>query len=421
MLELNKSDKEAMRLFKKISDYFFGYDFFISYARNDASNYALELADKLGEKKFSCFLDQWGTLAGKELPSKLVRTINSSKYLIVIGSNSALNSLPIKKEIECFKKKENILPISLGNIHNAIWFQEIEGIALSIEDVEQFMSGTIAKPILKRIETAFKYKKQTQRIKTNNIRSIALIIFMLAVMIYSFYQIKYNNNQINKLAEERDIQSSNLSKLTDSVESQQSVLDSIDDQILLMNSLIKDQSDSIKVADQYIGLLNFAVDTINYEVFRIFDYIETKAYQIYRNPDLSSLDLKRLNKSVYVYFRGDHTNLRPEAKEILNGFAQFVKRNPQLKFEIIGHTDDGRIDSTSFQILNRNISLVYLTSSSESYSLKLSENTAKSVFSYLVGDCDLPERNFKLRYSGESDPIFDVGFFNHMVEIKMIN
>ena len=70
-----------------------------------------------------------------------------------------------------------------------------------------------------------------------------------------------------------------------------------------------------------------------------------------------SIDLKGVN------FDFDKSNLRPDAVAILNEAVEILKRNPELRTEVAGHTDSKGTDE---------------------YNQKLSERRAKAVYDYLV-------------------------------------
>ncbi|HEU4560254.1 MAG TPA: toll/interleukin-1 receptor domain-containing protein, partial [Longimicrobium sp.] len=81
---------------------FTGDDVFISYSRADASDYALELADRLTRSGLSCFLDLWGTEPNRELPGDLVRALHNSGALVVLASPAAARSRFVGEEVALF-------------------------------------------------------------------------------------------------------------------------------------------------------------------------------------------------------------------------------------------------------------------------------------------------------------------------------
>src|SRR5689334_17168412 len=96
--------------------YMYGDDIFISYARADGITYAAALADELTSKGFSCFLDQWGTLPGQQLPGSLKRSIKRSTVFVLVGTEKAGYSNSVGLEVgEFLKTKRPIVPIDFDN------------------------------------------------------------------------------------------------------------------------------------------------------------------------------------------------------------------------------------------------------------------------------------------------------------------
>ena len=85
---------------KGVLDLFFGYDFFISYAHADGSNYALGLARLLQARGYKVFLDQHEYTAGEALHHATRRRIAMSRKLVVVVRPAALDSAWVFREIE---------------------------------------------------------------------------------------------------------------------------------------------------------------------------------------------------------------------------------------------------------------------------------------------------------------------------------
>ncbi len=91
-----------------------------------------------------------------------------------------------------------------------------------------------------------------------------------------------------------------------------------------------------------------------------------------------SIDLKGVN------FDFDKSNLRPDAVAILNEAVEILKRYPDLRAEVAGHTDSIGTDA---------------------YNQKLSERRAKAVYDYLVSNGVAASRLVGPNGYGESRPI----------------
>src|SRR5262245_32264446 len=130
--------------------YFFGEDVFISYTRADAITYAAGLANELMRRDFSCFLDQWVTPPGRELPKPLRRALNRTTGLVLVGTEGATQSAAVENEIRTFRSTGRmIIPISFdGALERASWYEVIVGLALSAESPEALQTGNPSPSVL---------------------------------------------------------------------------------------------------------------------------------------------------------------------------------------------------------------------------------------------------------------------------------
>ena len=134
--EVHLTEAHREGVMAKASRFLFGNDAFISYARRDATIYSLGLANQLTKKELSCFLDQWGTPSGKELPAVVVSTLKRSNMFILLGTERAAASEAVKREIIEFKKTgRTIIPVSFdGALEKATWYDDlIAGISIAHE------------------------------------------------------------------------------------------------------------------------------------------------------------------------------------------------------------------------------------------------------------------------------------------------
>ncbi len=78
---------------------------FISYSRRDTSEYAMALAAEMTAAGLSCFLDQWGTRPGRELPDDVITSLRRSTVLILLGSPGDTDSESVAKRSTCSSKQ----------------------------------------------------------------------------------------------------------------------------------------------------------------------------------------------------------------------------------------------------------------------------------------------------------------------------
>ena len=151
----------------RLSRFFAGDDVFVSYARADATGYALELANELTRQKLSCFVDLWGTQPGQELPPGLQQRIRRSSLLVVVASPAAARSDSIRREIDVFLPTGRpIVPIDVdGALAAASWYPSVVGIASSREAHTHLASGTPSPEVLRRIVNAEGFKARNTRLR----------------------------------------------------------------------------------------------------------------------------------------------------------------------------------------------------------------------------------------------------------------
>jgi len=98
----------------RLSSLLFGFDFFISYRRQDAAQYAEALNASLSAKGFVCFLDRDHTVGGVELTPALRRSLRRSRALVVLLTPGVVDSSWVEQEIASFVDRgDRLVPISV--------------------------------------------------------------------------------------------------------------------------------------------------------------------------------------------------------------------------------------------------------------------------------------------------------------------
>lgn len=200
--------------------FIFDDDIFISYSRADGSTYANGLADALLKKGFTCFLDRMGTEANPTPPETLFQKIRSSKMLILLGSEGAINSKHVADEVAAFvsahQGTSRIIPISFDrgapdvDWSQANWYNNVVGLAREREPLEALTTGDVSlseeseadkdaktsgdvepgeaaladrvsEGVIKRVEKQFQYTTSKERLRKYRNRAAAAFLIILAL------------------------------------------------------------------------------------------------------------------------------------------------------------------------------------------------------------------------------------------------
>ncbi|HXK05780.1 MAG TPA: TIR domain-containing protein [Verrucomicrobiae bacterium] len=150
-----------------------GYDAFISYRRDDASEYASSLERNLADRGFACFLDSKDAPAGLPLKEHIRAALKRSSVLIVVGTAGAVGSPYVEEEIREFLsgRKRPIIPIDVdGHFANCAatdgpWHvlrRERDHIWLDV-DAAEFESGRPRAKTLEGITRQFRHTKNNTK------------------------------------------------------------------------------------------------------------------------------------------------------------------------------------------------------------------------------------------------------------------
>jgi outer membrane protein OmpA-like peptidoglycan-associated protein len=118
------------------------------------------------------------------------------------------------------------------------------------------------------------------------------------------------------------------------------------------------------------------------------DHFELKGVHEKADPYRKDIPLKpiKVGETVElqnIFFEFDKYRLLPESKVELDKLAGMLKRNPEMKIRLQGHTDN---------------------QGTEEYNMELSENRAKSVYDYLVEN-GISKGRLSYKGFGESKPV----------------
>ena len=190
----------------------YGDDVFISYSRRDGALYAAGIADKLTERNLSCFIDKLGVEPNHNLPTSIIKKIQSCKVFVLIGTEGASISNFVAQEVAEFKKTgRTILPIDFkGAVGKAFWYELIPGLATEAEkDPSALEMGTPSPNVVNFIEKSFRYTRRNQRMFRMLLGAMAIFLTLVALSVV-FLFIARNQvakaNVAEQLAKQRDME-----------------------------------------------------------------------------------------------------------------------------------------------------------------------------------------------------------------------
>jgi len=195
------NDKFAMRcwpaksklvnLTRRIIDYAFGFDIFISYAWADGRAYAEILKMKLEQQGFTCFLDSENYFKGEDWKIAGRIALKRTQTLIVVGSKEAIESTPVLQEVEFFSKlNRTIIPIDvdgsfLDSSEDCKIFHYVKKSVLTITENSDVLTNGPTDNALDEIRLSFKGVKQNIK-RVRLLAAISLCFAIIAMIaIYS--------------------------------------------------------------------------------------------------------------------------------------------------------------------------------------------------------------------------------------------
>lgn len=392
-----------------------GYDFFISYSRQDANAYALKITNYLIEKGYSCYIDKWGTEPGKSLPPNLKAIIKNASILIIVGSSAAAKSGPISEEIEIFlKTKRMIIPVDFGEIRSAMWWPRIEGLAITEEPTESLTTAMdIGSELKHRIKGSFTYTRQSVRIRRFLYTGVGVSIIaaiVLTVLSLNIRGLKNEHDQLvlenRKIVEEKIKEQRKNNELNKKNMDKSRQNDSLTrSAIILVRSIYKNkkQLDSLK---EQVNL--FATGNKSLVKLVMQDF----AQRTVRYPAIWAVPLViNKEKPLTIYQHQDKLNLFPEAQKALDDFVQAWKLSPQSPHIQIDTDYGGTYINEQQDVL-----VAVSPDAKADYLKKVSQDFAQSVVDYLAKK-GIPKNKLSATGYGNTRPIHAISLLNNRVQI----
>ena len=367
-----------MNMITTVQRFFTGYDFFISYSRFDCSEYASNLANKIIEEKYSCYLDQWGSSAGRELPKSLKRKLKNSSILILLGSDASLVSKAIEEEIEIFTQtKKIIIPVALSDITEATWFTNVEGIAISNE-IDNFKNNSISTILVTRLKNSLNYTRQSVRIRNSIFLFIFLMIISVGSLFYLFSQrkkmekvnssltssIRFKVDSLKELSKNIITSEGKLKLTQGSLEKTKSKNDALNKDIISKEGELKLTALELNANQKKLLIANTGLNESTGKV-KDFTYRTLNSYE---PPE--RVDCKCIKKDHIILFDTDSDRVKPNYQIYLSKILNCSLINGDY-IELVGYD---------------------LENNSDAYSLNLAERRAQSVARYLIDNGYMNDR-----------------------------
>lgn len=342
-----------MSIFHTIKKWFFGYDFFISYARKDCSEYALALSKEILDENYSCYIDQLGTTSSPSIPKKLIEKLKRSSILILLGSKEAAESEAINDEIIAFSETNRIvISIDFGFVNEAIWKENIVGIPVTKELVSNLSKASPSNEIVNRSINSINFIIQSKRILMS---AIVAIILIVVSSIFSFNLSK----SVDLLSNERDNLITNIYEKEDKFSDinqkyvhiqidYNSISKNLNERIKQLSTTQEDLNNArtnLKITEEkVIGIEKKANEYLEIAKkreqsgFGLLNYFESELQGFYIQPNLYNELKCMVNEKVpiKIYFHSDYAKLEENSKLILNNYLILIKNkineNPNLLF-----------------------------------------------------------------------------------------
>lgn len=392
-----------------------GYDFFISYSRQDANAYALKITNYLIDKGYSCYIDKWGTEPGKSLPPNLKSIIKNASVMIIVGSPAAAKSSPISEEIGIFlKTKRMIIPVDFGEIRSAIWWPGIEGLAITEEPADSLVTALdIGTELKQRIKGSFTYTRQSVRIRRFLYMGVSVSIIaaiVLTALILNIRGLRKEHDQLvlenRNIGEEKAREQKKNNELNRKNIAKSHQNDSLTRAAIIMVRNIyktKKQLDSLKVQTNLFATGNKSLVKL---VMQDFSHRTVRYPANWAVPFAISKE-----KPLTIYQHQDKLTLFPEAKKALDEFVQAWKLSPQSP-RIQVDTDYGGTYINEQQ----DILVAVSPDVQPDYLKKVSRKFAESVVDYLIRK-GIPKNKLSATGYGNTRPVNPISLLNNRIQI----
>ncbi|MCL4206891.1 MAG: TIR domain-containing protein [Pirellulaceae bacterium] len=181
--------------FQRVLDWFYGYDYFISYRWSDGRSYALGLAEQLEQDGFDCFLDSADYIKGDNWKRVGERALRKTSRLVLVGSPHAVrpdpprdaDHDPVLRELQIFTATgKRVIPInfdgslSSSDARDSALARYLDQDGLWIQETRAQLSHGPSAETLEALRSSFDLERQSH--KRSRVLRILIVVFALLAL-----------------------------------------------------------------------------------------------------------------------------------------------------------------------------------------------------------------------------------------------
>ena len=171
-------------LWRRLLDFVFGYDFFVSYSWSDGGSYASALTRQLRAQGFEVFFDRDDYASGDDWKRVGAWKLRRTGQLVLVGSPAAVLSVPVIREIQIFNGTgRRIVPIDFdGSLewrtNDVPLAQYLPAQILRIKEPIAALKTGPSDQVVATIRRTFNLVRQDKK----RVRAFAIIALLLGVL-----------------------------------------------------------------------------------------------------------------------------------------------------------------------------------------------------------------------------------------------
>ncbi len=183
-----------LRKRRSISNWIWGYDYFISYHWRSGGKYAVALSQMLQERDFDCFLDRAEFVPGDDWKQEAARALENTQRLVVIATREAItDSDPVAHEVEIFTAcGRRIIPICFQDfeeetVQDSPVMAKIKESVLQLFDSEEALENGKPNPkeIVDRLITTDKVLRR-RRLRLRIVSGVVIVLVVALIVVGAF-------------------------------------------------------------------------------------------------------------------------------------------------------------------------------------------------------------------------------------------